>query len=169
MKNVSTLSMTDSEEIDEITRHRVELAWSLILDQYFDHTLKASEKEGPGIGIFRLLRTSRASSMESDSSSGDSGKRFNCHYLYAERDTEPWRFLLQSSPHGEHLSSLYDPSRMLMICVQIPLGPQGSETTGNIRLFDITTRQEITESPSPKITDEKSESSLRHRVSTTVE
>ena len=123
--------VTEEKDTDATsTKNRVEVAWKLILEQYFEHAKKVAAQEGAGISVFRLLRAPKKDV-------------FNCEYYYAEKDGKMWNMLFSFSPDGKFLLEKYDSTRTLAICVQIPVGVSGNSTSGNIRLFSIDTGKEI--------------------------
>ena len=89
-------------------------------------------KEGKGISIFKFLKKKE----------GDS----NCHYFYSKSDTSTWDIIISKSIDGEKIAEKYDPDSMVLICVQVPINNhliQDDETSGNIRLFYIDTKKEV--------------------------
>ena len=142
------------DEIDETTKKRVELGWKCILDQYFEHTKKISLEEGPGVSIFKFLR-----SPEKDGS--------NCKYLFSEEGGYMWKDLIESSPEGKKMQELYDPVSTVLICVHVPLGESGDGTIGNLKLFDKDTKTEISDGGSSdktlKIAEELNENLGLHK------
>jgi hypothetical protein len=114
------------EILDEPTQNRIDLAWKCILDQFFDMSKTNSQKEGPGLNIFKFLR-----SPKNDKS--------NCEYIYAEKDGRLWKDIIDVSPYGERIQKIYDASSMFIICVHIPLSINLDKTVGNIKLFNIET------------------------------
>lgn len=128
---------------------KLQKTWRLVVDQFFDHSLKIAESEGPGVSIFNFLKDEKNGS--------------NCEYFYSLEKEEVWCNLLNSSPDGKLITENYNPDTMLCICVQIPV-PDSSDTIGTLRLFDKSTRKEV-----ELVHDDKSEngcdasSSLRHR------
>jgi hypothetical protein len=108
---------------------RLEHAWSLILNQFFDLAQEASKSEGPGINIFKMLRKGTETS--------------NCQYYYAARDSMPFNVLFEAAPNGKALLKAYDPSKHLFIAVCIHTSDSGEETTQNIRIFNSTNRTEV--------------------------
>jgi hypothetical protein len=117
-------------ELDESTQNRIDLAWKCILDQFFDISKTNSQKEGPGVNIFKFLRTPK-------------NDKSNCEYLYAEKDGLLWKDIISFSPYGETIQTVYDSINMVAICVHIPLSVNIDKTVGNIKLFNIETKEEI--------------------------
>jgi hypothetical protein len=124
------MDKTKSIELDEVSQNRINLAWICILDQFFETSEKNSEKEGPGVNIFKFLR-----SPKNDKS--------NCEYIYAEKDGFLWKDIISVSPYGENIQKIYDPTYMIVICVHIPLSLNSDKTIGNIKVFDKKTKEEV--------------------------
>lgn len=127
------MESTMIDEPDEATKNRLVLAWKLIIEQFYDKSKSVSSTEGPGISIFRFLRTGTNKS--------------NCTYFYAEKDGPVWKMIMSESPDGRIMQNSYDSSKHILICVQIPLGIHGDDTTGTMKLFDIDSGKEISEAP----------------------
>lgn len=109
---------------DDVTERRVKVAWEAILKQHFSYVKQVIEEEGPGLSIFRFLR-----SPKQDGS--------NCQFLYAEHGGTVWDEILKLSPNGEKVGTTYDPTCHAAICVQVPLGSHGGLTAGDLRLLDL--------------------------------
>lgn len=107
---------------------RLEKAWILVIDQYFEYAKKSCR--GSGLHIFRMLR-----SPKSDGS--------NCEYYFAQENGEVWDEIMNFSPDKEAISSKYNSSLSILVSVQIPTGFSGDNTMGDIRLFSYETGTEI--------------------------
>jgi len=123
--------MTSNQEktTDNIDDKKIDLAWKLVLDQFFEKVKKDSIEEGPGISIFRFLRTKR----EDDC---------NCRYFYTTKDGPVGKHIIGNSDFKSKIDG-YDNTKHVIICVQIPLGFLGDETIGNAKIFDAETKKEI--------------------------
>ena len=125
----------DIEELDQLTKNRIARAWKCTLDQCFEKSKTTSEKEGPGLSIFKFLRSTKRDS--------------NCHYLYTEKNGLMWKSIMDISPEGGKIQELYDPTTMTIICVKVPIGLQGDKLIGNVKLFDSESKKEIDTSSDP--------------------
>jgi len=144
MEDLGDIEENDiKDEPDETTKNRISLAWKCILEQYFECAKKTSMEEGPGISIFKFLRTPRVDGS-------------NCQYLYTEKDGYMWKDVINFSPEGEKIQEIYDPVTMVAICIHVPLGIYGEKTIGNLKLFHRESEQEIT-TLKPVEENEKSE------------
>lgn len=113
-----------SNEIDE---KKLQLAWTLILSQFRHLAEKTSREGGPGINMFKMLLSPRPSGA-------------NCDYRYAEQNGAVWNLLLDHSPLKERILKIYDPDKMYLIAVFVPIIKESStaqeeETIQNIRIF----------------------------------
>ena len=141
---------------DKITENRIKKGWDCILQQFFEYSKKNSIEQGPGINMFKFLRSSR-------------DEKNNCQYLYAEKGGYMWEDIINSSPDKEFFQKKYNPVIMVAICVHVPIGDNGDKTVGNLRLFDINTKEEFSLSMDKKKEDKKYTSSkddcgLRKRI-----
>jgi len=110
-------------------KRRVDDAWKAIIDQYLKKAETVAREEGPGISLFRFLRHLRR-------------EVFNCDFFYAGREDAAWSKIMEWSPYGRLIQGTYDPDKMFLVCIQVPIEDSDS-TTGNIRAFEFETRREI--------------------------
>lgn len=115
--------MADTKNIDQLTHSRIFRAWDCIIDQHTEMVKKCATEGGPGISIFRFLREVKK-------------REYNCEFYHAELGGSVWDELLNLSNSKKQIQIQYDPAKTVAICVQIPLGEEGEETVGEIKLFD---------------------------------
>ena len=112
------------------TQNRITTAWECILEQHFALAKKVTNEEGEGLNIFKLLRAPEK-------------ENYNCQYFYTEKNSPAWKKIFSLCSEGDRVLEIYDQTSMILICIQVPLGEEGNNTTGNMRLFDIETGAEV--------------------------
>lgn len=103
-------------------------AWPLIEAQHLDVAINAAREEGPGISIFRLLKSPKEGGV-------------NCEYMFAGKGGKGWDIFTQSSSEWTQLETIYDPDKHALIGLHVV--NEDGISTGQNRLYDMDTRKEV--------------------------
>lgn len=135
-KNDLNMSVEEfKNSYQNIIRKRLEMGWTLILDQYKNFALNTS-RNGPGINFFEM-------SLPTIGEKRTSTDAPNCEYYYAEKDSVPWNDILAEVPRKKDLLEAYSPDSGFLMCVSVPMYDVGDERLQSIRLFEFDTGKEI--------------------------
>lgn len=121
--------MTTTEKPLDVSR--LKLAWECILPQFGEMACEASKSEGPGMSIFRMLKSTNPSGS-------------NCEFYYCAVGSVPYNDMLSHSPLSKAIKQKYNSSTHYMIAVCVPTSEIGVENIiVQIRLFDMITNKEV--------------------------
>jgi hypothetical protein len=119
----------EKNKLSQSVQGKLERGWECIINQFFDKMKESVLMEGPGMSIFKFLRTPTKEGS-------------NCHYFFFEKEGSEWNSLL-SYPQNKEVMERYDPGKNIIVCVQVPIGVYGSDTEGDIRLLDLESKSFI--------------------------